>query len=90
MEKRHDLHQNHEDFYFGPKFHFVYFLVSEFKRVERKSLKNDEKEKVCCYDSNNQNDQVWCLHIQFDKESSMVINMPKKDRILFFSLSSWF
>jgi hypothetical protein len=43
MEKRHDLHQNHENFYFGPKIHFVYFLGSEFKRVERKSSKNDER-----------------------------------------------
>jgi hypothetical protein len=45
MEKRHDSHQNHEDFYFVSKVYFIYFWVSEFKRGDRKSSKKNKKKR---------------------------------------------
>jgi len=38
----------HSRFYtfFNPKVYFVYFLVHQFERRERKSSKNNEREKV--------------------------------------------
>jgi len=43
MEKRHSQSQISDNFHFGPKVHFVYFLVPGLERGERNLLGNGRR-----------------------------------------------
>jgi hypothetical protein len=45
MEKIHDSHQIYDIFYFDLKFYFVYFLILELEKVDKKLLENNERER---------------------------------------------
>jgi len=45
MEKIRDSPQIYNIFYFDLKFYFVYFLILELEKIDKKLLENNEREK---------------------------------------------
>jgi len=45
MEKIRDSPQIYDIFYFDLKFYFVYFLILELEKVDKKLLENNERER---------------------------------------------
>jgi hypothetical protein len=45
MEKIRDSPQIYDIFYFDLKFYFVYFLILELEKIDKKLLENNEREK---------------------------------------------
>jgi len=61
MKKIYGSFQIHENFHFGLKVHFVYFLVRELEKREESYQERKRRDKIiCCHDIDNKNSQTWC------------------------------